>query len=298
MSSSLRLPLIFVLFLFALGLCSLRVEAGVAVLANNTDAPVRFEIIDSDGKQQGFMLDRSDVIPIACPEQIGIVFGSNGTQRRYLLRSNTINYIAKADNSLDLRTLLLPAPPDEDRNLPPPKPRNIPHAILTIPVKILADDDQPAVQRVWEREFRDRIDTASTIFEHHCGIRFEVKAVETWTSNNRITEFDESLREFETKVNPAPAKVAIGFTSQYAIPHGFTHLGGTRGPIHSHILIREWSQHVTRSERLEILIHELGHLYGASHSADPASVMRPRLGDRRSNSASFRIGFDPLNTLA
>ncbi len=68
--------------------------------------------------------------------------------------------------------------------------------------------------------------------------------------------------------------------------------------MHPYILIREWSQHVTKSERLEILVHEMGHYLGASHSAYMDSVMRPQLGDRRSHSLNFRIGFDSLNTLA
>ncbi len=75
--------------------------------------------------------------------------------------------------------------------------------------------------------------------------------------------------------------MAIGFTSQYMIPHGVMHLGGTRGPLYPYILIRELgSQHVSKSERLEILVHEMGHYLGASHTADMDSVMRPQLGDQ------------------
>jgi len=47
-----------------------------------------------------------------------------------------------------------------------------------------------------------------------------------------------------------------------------------------------------------ILVHELGHFFGAAHSAESDSVMRPELGDRQSHALTFRIGFDPLNTLA
>ena len=103
-----------------------------------------------------------------------------------------------------MQTYLLPAPPDENRNLPPPKSRNIEHSIVTITVKILVDDDQPALQKIWEKELRERIADASDIFEHHCGVRFEVKAVDTWVSDNSITDFQKTLQEFETKVNPAP----------------------------------------------------------------------------------------------
>ena len=54
---------------------------------------------------------------------------------------------------------------------------------------------------------------------------------------------------------------------------------------------------ITEPERLEVLLHELGHFFGAAHSPEPDSVMRPALADRKARSAKFRIGFDPLNTL-
>ncbi len=295
---TLRMSAIFSLICLILAFISSTAEAGVAVMANDSGGPVHFTIFNSEGKQQQYMLDRTDVIPIPVTDNTGIEFQSKGQSRRFLLQPNTVHHFIEADKSLELRTFSLPVPPDEAENLPPPKPRNIDHSTFTMSVKILADDNQPALQKVWERELRERIAAASEIFEHHCGVRFEVKAVDTWVSDNNINDFQTTLREFETKVNPAPAQVAIGFTSQYAIPHGMTHLGGTRGPLHPYILIREWSQYVTRSERLEILVHEMGHFLGATHSADIDSVMRPELGDRRSHSASFRIGFDPLNTLA
>ena len=162
---------------------------------------------------------------------------------------------------------------------------------------ILADDDEPAVQNVWEKRFRKRLAAASEIFEHYCRVRFEVVAVSTWVSDNNIREFEKSLEEFERKVNPLPARLAIGFTSQYQKIQGRRHLGGTHGPLRPHILIREWSQEISEPERLEVLVHEMGHFLGAAHTPDDRSVMRPVLGDRRSRARSFRIGFDPSNAL-
>jgi hypothetical protein len=48
-------------------------------------------------------------------------------------------------------------------------------------------------------------------------------------------------------------------------------------------------------ERLEALLHELGHYLGAAHSPDPNSVMRPVIGDGRARSNRYRLGFDPTN---
>jgi hypothetical protein len=92
--------------------------------------------------------------------------------------------------------------------------------------------------------------------------------------------------------------LAVGFSSQFQLARGQVHLGGIAGPLEQHLLIREWSRYITEPERMEVLLHELGHFLGAVHSPEPDSVMRPVLGDRLSRSAKFRIGFDPVNALA
>jgi hypothetical protein len=61
--------------------------------------------------------------------------------------------------------------------------------------------------------------------------------------------------------------------------------------------MREWSQHVSENERMELLVHELGHLLGAAHSPEQTSVMRPVLGDRQARRVDFTVRFDPVNTL-
>jgi hypothetical protein len=129
-------------------------------------------------------------------------------------------------------------------------------------------------------------------------MKLTVKSFGVWQSDNAIDEFELSLREFEQNVRPRDAQIAIGFTSQYEVVRGRTHMGGTRGPMHSHILLREWSQHVSEAERLELLVHELGHYLGAVHSPESTSVMRPVLGDRQARAKAFRIALDPLNALA
>ena len=65
-----------------------------------------------------------------------------------------------------------------------------------------------------------------------------------------------------------------------------------------HILLREWSQYVSEPERLELLVHEVGHFLGAVHSPETDSVMRVILGDKQARVKAFQIHYDPLNTLA
>lgn len=169
---------------------------------------------------------------------------------------------------------------------------------LRIPVKILADDNEPATRRIWEPILRQRLAEANAILQNACGVQFEVVAVGEWYSDDSQEEFAESFREFAEKVDPAPAALAIGFTSQYPYDAPEPRLGGAGGLLGRHILVRNAGPKVTEVERLQILLHELGHYLGATHIDDADSVMRAQLKDRFARARSFGIGFDPLNTLA
>jgi hypothetical protein len=169
--------------------------------------------------------------------------------------------------------------------------------MVVVPVKILVDEEQPLKQVVWERELRQRIAAASAVLEKYARVQLKVVATDTWQSDNATNDFFDSLNEFERKVKPFPAQLAIGFTSQYQMVTGRVHLAGTHGPLSTHILVREWSQHISEPERLELLVHELGHFLGASHSPEPTSVMRPVMGNRQAVRVDFQVRFDPVNAL-
>jgi Matrixin len=218
---------------------------------------------------------------------------------------NSIHYLGLRDGKPDLVRLRLPGIEDKPATAatqpapapgpPAPPPQKAP-GVYKIPVAILVDTADLRARAVWEKKLRKRVADASDIFEHHCRVRFEVLSVGTWQSNPAIHSFDDALTDFAQKVRPAPARVAIGFTSRYDWQQDESHLGGTQGSLASHVLIREGVR-VSEPERLEVLVHELGHFLGAAHTSDQSSVMRPKLGDRRSTAKSFRIGFDAPNTL-
>jgi hypothetical protein len=127
-------------------------------------------------------------------------------------------------------------------------------------------------------------------------MKLKVVAVDTWHSAD-LPNLNELMVDFRNKVEPPPGGVVIGFTHQQA-GQGRPHLiGGIRMPLQRHILCREWYP-PTEPERLELLLHELGHYLGAAHCPEYDSVMRPNLADRQALARKFRIGYDPLNTLA
>lgn len=269
----------------------------VVVLANRTPGRVVAHVQPVAAPAYDLTLAARDVVPVFADGRVHVAFKSGTTSKRYLLDANSAYFFGLSkDRRLDLQKIGLGG----DRTTA--EGRKLPGSATAarsgvIPVKILVDEEEPTKRAVWERKVRKRIEAASDILDKHCKLRLKVVAVGTWNSDNDTTDFFSSLAEFEREVKPFPGRLAIGFTSQYQYPRGRVHLAGTRGPLKSHILIREWSRHISEPERLELLVHELGHFLGASHSPEPDSVMRPVLGDRKSVRASFQIRFDPVNAL-
>jgi hypothetical protein len=282
--------------------------AAVAVVSNRTPDEVTFSVTEIGGEPERAQPTQYKI----APGDLTVVPLPRGVNAK--LASDTINYDIEADSAYYFGEL--PSGKiDLDRigigDMPKPDPRadlsylaplnKSPEAdetARTITVKIFVDEKEPSKPAVWERRLRDRVAAASEILERTCGMRLKVIGAGTWQSDSSNTKFEDAVAEFERKADPGDARIAIGFTSQFQIPKGRTHLGGTRGPLNRHILLREWSQYVSEPERLELLVHELGHFMGAVHSPEPDSVMRVILGDKQARARKFQIHFDPLNTLA
>jgi hypothetical protein len=276
----------------------LRPAAGdVIVLANRTNntIPVRFDPVI--GQSQQVNLPRGESVPLFVDGQANVAFAAGGNSASYLLDANCAYYFGSGPRGqLDLQRIGLG---EDDSTI---DGRSLPGSATAAPtaminVKVLVDEEEPARRVVWEQRLRRRIETASSILEKHCRVGLRIVAFDTWNSDNATNDFIASLSEFEREVKPNPAQLAIGFTSQWEMVTGRTHMAGTRGPLHSHILAREGSPQISEAEKLEFLVHELGHYMGATHSPERNSVMRPVLGDNLAGRVDFRIQFDPVNTL-
>lgn len=279
----------------------------VVIFANRSTLPIRAEVHTPKPSKFAIQLEPEELTSIPFREGSALQAAQPGLPA-LTLRPDTIYIFSDAGpgQSWVCKPVALVAPPNW-RLLPRPQssllaaqaPAADPKDSNVIKVVLAVDDDEITAKAVWEKRYRQRIAAASQVLEYHTGLKLEVVAQTTWVTSNHITDFEKSLAEFETTVRPAgPTDLVIGFTSQYDLQRGRIHLGGTRGLFATHILLREGSKQMSEIEKLEVLVHELGHYLGANHSNYDNSVMRPILGDRQAREKRFRILYDPLNALA
>lgn len=285
------LPMAFGLAV-AMALSPVPARAGVIVLTNRTQQRVSCTTIQPDGHEVQHDLECNDVAAVFTAGSVTVAFRDGEKPLRYVVQPNGIYVFHSDGKKLQLMQQPIPGLP----KLPSGESAKQPAGPCVIPIKLLVDDKEPRVQSLWEKHYRDRLTAASAILEKACGVRFEVVAVERWTSNN-ARDFLQLMGEYEQRVQPAPARLALGFTGQFDTLREDIRIGGSKGPFRPHVLIREWGGHVTEPERLAILVHELSHYLGAAHSAEPQSIMQP-MNDHMTRVRGYRIRFDALNTLA
>jgi hypothetical protein len=261
---------------------------------------------DAASHSRDFTLDAGDCIPIPLFGPAQMRFDSAGQAKKYQVFPQGLFYFGQTgDGQIDVGQIGLSTTEvvsdDKPRSAVVSRIENAavsPQPIVVIPIKILFDDAEVTPRAIWEARLQKRFNEVSRLFKKYCFVEFQIVAVESWHSDASITQLDKAFKEFERQVDSAPARLAIGFTAQQRKKLQDQHLGGTRGPLHTHLLIRERVNKNTERECLEVLVHELGHFLGAVHSPEQNSVMRPVLGDRYARSTRFRIVFDPLNTMA
>ena len=273
-------------------------SAEVAVFSNRTRERLTISVLPDGAQPQPLTLEVGESRPVFYQQALSVRFPAGLVERTYQAAPKNAYFFTRGRGDEELRLEQI----GFSRNEPAPSE---PAALgvgfgrqsTVIPVKILVDDDEPTHRQIWEANLRKRVTAASEILERHSGVKLSIVAVGTWDSDNRQHDFTQSMSEFEREVTPQPARLVIGFSSQYDVRSGRIHMGGTRGALHPYILLKERSPNILETERIELLVHELGHYLGASHSPEPQSVMRPLLTSSVQRQAGSRIGFDPVNTL-
>jgi len=282
------------------------------VLANRTVSTITVEVIHGGELPKNLTIPSGDSQPVFFRNLLQVRFGESLQRQHFSLQAGSAYFFARGADGETLQLERIGLGEQEtpggiqsrESRVPGKAMPRLPlvsgHLTLdstTIAIKLLADDNEPTHRRIWEPKLRQRIAAASQVLQRQAGVRLKVVEVATWESDEKQKNFAQTLREFERKVNKGPAQLVIGFSSQYQAARGRSHLGVTRWPMHTHILLRERSRNLLETEKIELLVHELGHYLGASHSPEPQSVMRPVLTRGQQRGVGSRIQFDPVNAL-
>ncbi len=273
------------------------------LLGNLTESPVRFQLRAPGKEPVPESLAPGAVMRYDATPGLAAVYAVRRAARSLTLEPERAYLFLPVAETYDLQPLVLPAQAGLAAAWRPSSAAasagdSGPTRPGIVPVKLFVDDEEAARPELWQARLKKRLDAANRIIERHCAMRFEPVAYGTWDSDDATSDFNQSLFEFVREAGPGEAALAIGFSSQYRFRVGTVKLGGIPAPFYPHLLIREWPQKQSEVERLEVLVHELGHYLGAAHSPSTLAVMRPLLGDKQANAKAFHIGYDPLNALA
>lgn len=280
-------------------LSAMPAQAGVAVIANHTESQQTIRVSDEAGRASDITVEPRACRPLFSASPLHATLATPLGRRTTKLVDGAAYRIA--DGSIPgvarLARIGFDESPDNATRWRESSDEPVGAERWVIPVVLYVDEDERTREAVWKDRLRERIERASEVFAAHSGVRLRVAGFGRWDSDDRVRDFVQSFLEFRREADPPAGHVAIGFSSQYVVERGRRRLGGTRGMLRRHLMIREWSPQVTENDRLQLLLHELGHHFGAAHSPEPDSLMRPMLGDRQSRLRSKVLRYDVASTL-
>lgn len=162
--------------------------------------------------------------------------------------------------------------------------------LRVVRVKALADPSFRARNPNWDEELRGLIEAASDYFEREFDIRLVTQSAEAWPERERIPSTAGLLVKLKQDF-PAPKNggafdlivaVSAEGTSRY-LPEGrprVDRIGDCRQGLGNYLVttvskpFRYSGAQGDLEYDLALLIHELGHIFGAEHVRDGASIMR------------------------
>ena len=130
----------------------------------------------------------------------------------------------------------------------------------------------------WRSEFEQRLTYASRIFESEFQIRLVPVKWREWPVKRENDAPRVLLEDLQSRYPLKEADIVIGLTSvkgnsPFAIRDPDTI--GQAKILSGYLVLRYPMNRLYRIQEQTVLVHELGHLFGAVHTSDPSSMMFP-----------------------
>ena len=142
----------------------------------------------------------------------------------------------------------------------------------------------------WKDSFERRLAYASKIFDSELNITFTPVRYMSWVPSNE-SDMNILADELQSKFPLNDLDIVIGLTSFQFQPGeaNDSHLIGRAKPFGGYLVIRRPVEPLFKIQEEMVLIHELGHLFGAVHVQDESTIMAPVVNKE------FPTQFDPIN---
>lgn len=172
-------------------------------------------------------------------------------------------------------------------------------AVATKKIRVWADDEHRAQHLRWQQEFQAILDDANDILTPQFGVRLTAELV-SWSYTAPLgANLETTLKELAQHDPGTDVFAVVALTSSLTmVTNDFDQIGIAFSP-GRHLVVRGYSdvreraamesyfEDLTKSERdlmfesrkhhkrLALLLHELGHTFGAQHADAPTSIMTP-----------------------
>ena len=150
--------------------------------------------------------------------------------------------------------------------------------VRVVRVRALADATYRRVVANWDQRIKAIVSAASDYFEANFQIRFDLLGIQPWEYRG-VARHPESRLKALLAVRPEDADLLIGFIGfgEYYTTGELTYMTGLLGmgmPFGQHVMVSGDDHfHINRDK--VVLMHELGHVFGAFHVDNRRSLMYP-----------------------
>jgi tetratricopeptide (TPR) repeat protein len=131
----------------------------------------------------------------------------------------------------------------------------------------------------WKNEFERRLNYASRIFESAFKIRFRPAKYWNWHPSDEAAETRKLLEDLRVNFPMKDTDLIVGLTRLTEMPDPERikdlHVIGQARPFAGYVLIRYPASKLFKIQQETVLVHEIGHVFGAVHTGNRSSIMSP-----------------------